>query len=1497
MVGWLAEGGEKVSYGYRVNRHAPRSGAAAQVSYAFNRAEEIAPYAKYAGDNVTLAEYSDGNAGPVLSALSPEEYTNLLELKSRDGSTQLRRLKNLGTVRGGRSVVSFEFVTTVSKDQSLAWALGDEGLREAVEARIALLNEARMRVLAGNLITRVGGRGEQRLVRGRGMSVAMFVHHDSRAGDPHLHIHDSVINDTVGEDGAHHAIVTRHGLNNLCPLLDAIEKWGMASNRAYRQAFADRGLHLNADGSIEGMDAMVRAASKRKAQAEANYARLVGEWRERNGAGPDAEPDARTRQKFRQLAWAQGRPAKDHDAGDERGRWAMEYGSLPRGKAFTVEKDRDVDWNRIAHDAVERCTSMAPAFSRWQLEAQIVNLAGEAGADVLASLERIDALTTATLRGQIDLAMGLGAEDLGGQKRYTTAAVLEREQRIRDLVDRLDAKRYGFDVDDMPDLSGLSDDQRLAVAGLRGSVSGIEIVEGAAGAGKTTMLARAAEGRDVVALAPSRKAANELGESLGCEADSVQKFLWDRGWRRAENGVLHRDESLCRWEGSVDPARGGTIIVDETGMLRQDDAVALLGEADRLDCRVWLVGDRSQLPAVGAGGVLQLAIDVTGRHMELDSIHRFRGKWGAVYGEFSKQLRDRRDPEGAFDRLTGIPPSPVFPSVDEITKRGGGNIAKTIELLERAHVDRRKAIDAWYAEAIRRNPVCEESMVRAFDDADRLAEWIAGRWTEKTAVTVPDNERARLVGRLVHERLKREGRAKGPATCGRMGAEIMAGDLIAVRRNERGAGLVNRQVWHVDRVNADGSVQATLTESRHPRGTRISAAYLAANAEHGYAATPWGVQGVTMDRSITWMDENSTANMMYVGQTRGRYSNMVVAVADGLEDMKRMYADAYRNEAATGLVDEAAAQVREQIRREQGVSEPQPEPRTLTDREREWLDVLETMAREELDGLAKELETAQTAERAADRAAEARTALDAARSVYERDVKPLDDAVESARSLLADATRSETEHALHVISVQGERVNAMCEKSGARVVGREADLEKQRDTYLRDLDRLRSPGLHLYAKLETRGRVWRRDFEATALDIERRLSNVEGRLERIGEAKRELKEFRERWGCDPMTLDREEGYWRDGKTVARKAAEEAAGYSRHVGTMRERLEAAQRERKDSEAANRAARDLDKAEKAFECAQLEERRHPLSDESGTDIRARMAAFVPRDGQSEVERYEQLDRACAGIMADRYRSWLPKPGTEGSRNALWWREQAEERRAHPDDPKWNRTVPQPETCVWADGEGRLVYAHGSGMSLGEAIDRATQVRPIDDGRLASMGATQIGEETVKAGEQSEFQNEWTAVSYDEAAGNSLIAPDDPASRSACRFLAGTPIVMGYDPRTGRAIRIDAVRDDVYGEGMRITAAYAAIDGDGRVTVHEVPDLAEACDNVIRFNHADPAEVIAGDIQAFTGIPADRIVGSEEQITAARRAMGNTLDGYPGARIPSVAPGQSYVQGPSM
>ena len=52
---------------------------------------------------------------------------------------------------------------------------------------------------------------------------------------------------------------------------------------------------------------------------------------------------------------------------------------------------------------------------------------------------------------------------------------------------------------------------------------------------------------------------------------------------------------------------GDLLLVDEAGMLDQDSARALMVIADTAHARVALVGDRHQLPAVGRGGILDLA--------------------------------------------------------------------------------------------------------------------------------------------------------------------------------------------------------------------------------------------------------------------------------------------------------------------------------------------------------------------------------------------------------------------------------------------------------------------------------------------------------------------------------------------------------------------------------------------------------------------------------------------------------------------------------------------------------------------------------------------------------------------------------------------------------------------------------------------------------------------------------------------------------------------------
>jgi ATP-dependent exoDNAse (exonuclease V) alpha subunit len=116
--------------------------------------------------------------------------------------------------------------------------------------------------------------------------------------------------------------------------------------------------------------------------------------------------------------------------------------------------------------------------------------------------------------------------------------------------------------------------------------------------------------------------------------------------------------TVCRGAGEDARLRpGDLLLVDEAGMLDQDTASALLTIADETDARVALVGDRHQLPAVGRGGVLDLAYRWV--HPEarigLDGVHRFVH---TVDGhtvpdsDYATQLAMQRDDPGAvFDAL------------------------------------------------------------------------------------------------------------------------------------------------------------------------------------------------------------------------------------------------------------------------------------------------------------------------------------------------------------------------------------------------------------------------------------------------------------------------------------------------------------------------------------------------------------------------------------------------------------------------------------------------------------------------------------------------------------------------------------------------------------------------------------------------------------------------------------------------------------------------------
>ena len=129
--------------------------------------------------------------------------------------------------------------------------------------------------------------------------------------------------------------------------------------------------------------------------------------------------------------------------------------------------------------------------------------------------------------------------------------------------------------------------------------SGILILTGGPGTGKTTTLnaiINLFENRnlELELAAPTGRAAKRMTELTGREAKTIHRLL-EVEWTDGDAKQFSRNEK--------NPLNCDVIIVDEASMI---DAVLFdsLLKALRLSCRIILVGDSDQLPAVGAGNVL-----------------------------------------------------------------------------------------------------------------------------------------------------------------------------------------------------------------------------------------------------------------------------------------------------------------------------------------------------------------------------------------------------------------------------------------------------------------------------------------------------------------------------------------------------------------------------------------------------------------------------------------------------------------------------------------------------------------------------------------------------------------------------------------------------------------------------------------------------------------------------------------------------------------------------
>ncbi|MEO5664521.1 MAG: MobF family relaxase [Nocardioides sp.] len=697
--------------------------------------------------------------------------------------------------------------------------------------------------LAEHATTRIGPRGRQVQVPVEQIEAAVVRHYTSRAGDPHRHLHVQ-INARVFAAGAWRGLHSV-GVVDSINAINGIGHAAVMCDPEFRQALAAHGYTLDADsGEVTQLAPYAAAFSARTAQIARNTDRYEAEWRRDN---PGAEPGPGRWRSWDRRAWADARPDKviPRSGADLAKRWHDELHDLGFVAPSTSLEITGTPIGRLNREAVvtlalTRLGAQRSAWNAADIRGEVERIVADVDI-VAAGSARRELAEDLTARAVTRCALLLDRDDVPAHVRSLTSQhVLDVEEELTDwLILRAEASPAGSPR--TVSGTGLDEGQRLVVQTLAGSAS-LVVVEGAAGVGKTTTLAAVrtaldAQERRLVIVTPTLQAARVAEQQVGTDAHSAGWLIHQHGFRWDDDGHWSRVLSQPDLRARLLP--GDLLLVDEAGMLDQDTARALLTIADETGARLALAGDRHQLPAVGRGGVLDLAARWTPpeAHLTLDTVHRFAD---AEYADLSLLMR------------TGERSGEVF---DALVRRG--------EIVIHASEVERRAVLA---------------------EVEGLV--IADTREQVTCLNAAIRDRRRGLGESPRERAGELVTSHGEC--------IGVGDRIYTRRNERDLDVANRDTWTVLAAGSDGSLRV-----KSDRGERVlPPAYVRAHVELAYATTVHGAQGQTVDTAHLAVGDATGAAAAYVGMTRGRRSNVAHLVAESVDEAREQWVRTFSRDRA-----------------------------------------------------------------------------------------------------------------------------------------------------------------------------------------------------------------------------------------------------------------------------------------------------------------------------------------------------------------------------------------------------------------------------------------------------------------------------------------------------------------------------------------------------------------------------------------------------------------------
>jgi conjugative relaxase-like TrwC/TraI family protein len=740
-------------------------------------------------------------------------------------------------------VIGFDLCFSAPKSVSALWALGDSDVASAVRAgHSAAVNAALDYLDAHAAFSRVGRNGVTQ-VSTDGFAAAVFDHRTSRAGDPQLHAHALVVNKVRCPDGKWRAIdgaeIFHHKKS-----AGTVYQAALRSELTRRLGVAWTRVSEHGQAEIAGVPtALIKSWSTRTDQVRAEAEPVIAAYEASLGRTlTSTERTAVTK-----VAVVKTRPGKEQvDVVTLRDRWtgeAAELGwdgsSLLRAVNEEARARQPLDREAVKAgidqtlaDAVTAAGARRAVFTRSDLAAEVAARIPVDGFSADMVRELVEHLTDRALPQAVRLRDHDEGPHRASDARYASHETLDAELRIVDRAIVGQHRGYAVVDDELAraacrarSLDGMQT-AAIRIVTTRGDF--LSVLVAPAGSGKTTAIGAAASawhqaGYRVLGLAPSARAAKELGDATGSTSDTVAKFLYAQHRLATDSaGQLRRYQLTPR----------SVVVVDEASMLATADLDQLTALAAQTGAKVVLVGDPAQLGAIDrAGGMLPALADQL-HAPSLEQVHRFDQAW-----------------ERAASLLLRA-----------------GNPAALRGYLDHDRVHAATTSDQAIDAVMRQ-------WTAAVSDGKRVLLMARSR---RDVDTLNSHARQHLIDvGVVHGPVLFDGEQ-----------EWRAGDQLRATRNNRaisiGDGyLRNGEHFTVLARAGDG----LLVE--HTSGTRITlpGAYVREHASYGWASTVDTAQGATVDIGVLLARPGIDREHLYVGLTRGRHANHIhLAPRDPGED-------------------------------------------------------------------------------------------------------------------------------------------------------------------------------------------------------------------------------------------------------------------------------------------------------------------------------------------------------------------------------------------------------------------------------------------------------------------------------------------------------------------------------------------------------------------------------------------------------------------------------------